>query len=77
MKKAQFTPPLGPSILTTAHRSGLTGKRKQAWGKIFGGPGGSGTSGPSSNIPIAGTCELTVYLDSDNVVAYDDSFVCM
>jgi len=58
----------------TAHPSGLTGKRKQAWGKIFGGPGGSGTSGPSSNIPIAGTCELTAYLDSDNVVAYDDSF---
>ena len=22
----------------TAHPSGLTGKRKQAWGKIFGGP---------------------------------------
>ena len=59
----------------TTHPSGLTGKRKQAWGKIF---GGSVSSGPSSasagSIVSPGLSELTVYLDSDNVVAYDDDF---
>jgi hypothetical protein len=57
------------------HPSGLTGKRKQAWGKIY---GGSVFSGPSSasagSIVSPGLSELTVYLDSDNVVAYDDDF---
>jgi hypothetical protein len=49
----------------------MTGKRKHAWGKIF---GGIGSSRPSptpgslcSNGPSMGLCELTVYLDSDNV----------
>jgi hypothetical protein len=59
----------------TTHPSGLTGKRKQAWGRIF---GGSGSSGPSScsgsSVVSPGLSELTVYLDSDNVVAYDDEF---
>jgi len=59
----------------TTHPSGLTGKRKQAWGKIF---GGSVSSGPSSTAGSSavppGLSELTVYLDSDNVVAYDDDF---
>ena len=59
----------------TTHPSGLTGKRKQAWGKIF---GGSVSSGPSSTAGSSavppGLSEPTVYLDSDNVVAYDDDF---
>ena len=59
----------------TTHPSGLTGKRKQVWGKIF---GGSVSSSPSSasagSIVSPGLSELTVYLDSDNVVAYDDDF---
>jgi len=59
----------------TTHPSRLTGKRKQAWGKIF---GGSVSSGPSSTAGSSavppGLSELTVYLDSDNVVAYDDDF---
>jgi len=61
----------------TTHPSGLTGKRKQAWGKNFGGSGASGpstTTGSSSTIVTPGLSELTVYLDSDNVVAYDDDF---
>ena len=59
----------------TTHPSGLTGKRKQAWGKIFGGSVSSGPSSTagSSDVP-PGLSELTVYLDSDNVVAYDDDF---
>jgi hypothetical protein len=62
----------------TTHQSGMTGKRKHAWGKIFGGIGASrsstasGSSGSSG--PGAGLCELIVYLDSDNVAAYEDDF---
>ena len=55
-----------------------TGKKKQAWGKIFGGHG-SGVVGPSpspvSASPSSGSvCELSAYLDSDNVTAYEDDF---
>ena len=55
-----------------------TGKKKQAWGKIFGGHG-SGVVGPSpspvSTSPSSGSvCELSAYLDSDNVTAYEDDF---
>ena len=56
-----------------------TGKRKQAWGRIFGGPG-SGVVGPfPASAPTSSTsgsvmCELTVYVDSDNVTAYEDDF---
>jgi len=56
-----------------------TGKRKQAWGRIFGGPG-SGVVGPSpASAPTSSTsgsimCELTVYVDSDNVTVYEDDF---
>ena len=62
----------------TTHQSGMTGKRKQAWGKIFGGTSASrsstasGSSGSSGH--GVGICELTVYLDSDNVAAYEDDF---
>ena len=59
----------------TIHPSGLTGKRKQAWGKIFGGPVSSGPSSVGSSTTVApGLFELTVYLGSDNIVAYDDDF---
>jgi hypothetical protein len=56
----------------------MTGKRKQPWGNFFRGTrasrsstatGSSGSSGPG-----VGICELTVYLDSDNVAAYEDDF---
>jgi hypothetical protein len=56
----------------------MIGKRKHAWGKVFGGTcasrsltasGSSGSSGPG-----AGLCELIVYLDRDNVAAYEDDF---
>ena len=61
----------------TTHPSGLTGKRKQAWGKIFGGSGAScpstATSSSSTTMTL-GLSELTVYLNSDNVVTYDDDF---
>jgi hypothetical protein len=63
---------------TTHRQSGMIGKRKQTCGKIFGGTGASrsstasGSSGSSG--PGAGLCELNVYLDSDNVAAYEDDF---
>ena len=51
-----------------------TGKRKQARGRIFGGPGS--IVGPSpACAPTLSTStanELSVYLDSDNVTAYED-----
>jgi hypothetical protein len=56
----------------------MIGKRKHAWGKVFGGTcasrsltasGSSGSSGPG-----AGLCELIIYLDRDNVAAYEDDF---
>jgi hypothetical protein len=58
------------------------GKRKQAWGRIFGGPGSSAVVGPpppasvstSSQSAASIACELTAYLDSDNVTAYEDDF---
>ena len=53
-----------------------TGKKKQAWGRIFGGPGSSGVVGPSpASTPTpslsasAAACELSAYLDNDNVSA--------
>ena len=59
----------------------ITGKRKQAWERIFGGPGASGVVGPSpasapspSLSTSAAACELSAYLDSDNVTAYEDDF---
>jgi hypothetical protein len=59
----------------TTHPSGLTSKRKQTWGRIFGGLGSSSPSSCSrSSVVSLGLCELTICLDSDNVVAYDDEF---
>jgi hypothetical protein len=59
--------------------AGQTGKRKHAWGRIFGGPGGTGVVGPSpattpSLSASAAGCELSTYLDSDNVTAYEEDF---
>jgi hypothetical protein len=58
-----------------------SGKKKQAWGRIFGAPGPSRVVGPSpasartsSQSASAAGCELTAYLDSDNVTAYEDDF---
>ncbi|XP_066344426.1 zinc finger BED domain-containing protein RICESLEEPER 1-like [Miscanthus floridulus] len=64
-----------------AQPASITGKRKQAWGRIFRGPGASGVVGPSpasapspSLSTSAAACELSTYLDSDNVTAYEDDF---
>ncbi|XP_066375043.1 zinc finger BED domain-containing protein RICESLEEPER 1-like [Miscanthus floridulus] len=63
-----------------AHPANITGKRKQAWGRIFRGPGAYGVVGPSpasAPSPLstsAAACELSAYLDSDNVTAYEDDF---
>jgi hypothetical protein len=58
-----------------------TGKRKQAWGRIFGGPRAYGVVGPSpasaptpSLYASTAACDLSAYLDSDNVTAYEDEF---
>ena len=58
-----------------------TCKKKQAWRRIFGGPRSSGVVGPSpasartsSQSASAAGCELTAYMDSDNVTAYEDDF---
>ena len=52
-----------------------TGKRKQAWGVIF---GGSGLPGPSSGTACSSShstaSELSSYLDSDCITAYEDGF---
>ena len=64
-------------LARTTHPSGLTSKRKQAQGKNFGGSGASSPStatGSSFTTVTPDLSELTVYLDSDNVVAYDDDF---
>jgi hypothetical protein len=63
-----------------AHLVSQTGRKKQAWGRIFGGPRASGVIGPSracyalTSSASAIGCELTAYLDSDNVTAYEDDF---
>ena len=53
-------------------------RKKQAWGRIFGAVTGvvgpSPTSAPTSSASGSAICELSVYLDSDNVTAYDDDF---
>ncbi|XP_066313607.1 zinc finger BED domain-containing protein DAYSLEEPER-like [Miscanthus floridulus] len=59
-----------------------SGKRIQAWGRIFGGPGSSAVVGhpppasvsTSTQSAASVACELTTYLDSDNVTAYEDDF---
>ncbi|XP_066333840.1 zinc finger BED domain-containing protein RICESLEEPER 2-like [Miscanthus floridulus] len=53
------------------------GKKRQAWGRIFG--RGSGVVGPSP-LPVTSSSstsvvsELSAYLDSDNVTSYEDDF---
>jgi hypothetical protein len=56
----------------TTHPSRLTGKRKQAWGKIFRGSVSSRPSNVGSSVVSPSLSELTVYLDLDNIMAYDD-----
>jgi len=53
--------------------SAPSGKRKQAWEKIYGGPGASSSCFPSSS-SITGVNELTTYLDSDPVTDWGESF---
>jgi hypothetical protein len=45
------------------------GKRKQAWGKIYDGPGASSTCSPSPFSPSGsgGVNELSAYLDNDPI----------
>jgi hypothetical protein len=65
-----------------AHPVANSCKRKQTWGRIFGGPRSSAVVGPpppvsvftSSQSAASVACELTAYLDSDNVTAYEDDF---
>ncbi|XP_066392152.1 zinc finger BED domain-containing protein RICESLEEPER 2-like [Miscanthus floridulus] len=60
-----------------AQPSHHTGKKKQAWKRIIG--RGSGVVGPSplpatSSSSTSTICELSAYLDSDNVTSYEDDF---
>ena len=54
-----------------------SGKRRQIWGKIFGGDGVNGPP-PTSSItpptPMCAASELSAYLDNDTVTCYDDDF---
>ena len=63
---------LGLKGLTASNH---TGKRKQAWRRIF---GGAGVAGPSpattSSSSTSAASEFSVYLDSDNVTSYEDDF---
>jgi len=54
--------------------SAHTGKTKQAWGRIFGGPGESPIGSPSSSSTPSAVSELKAYLDSDPVTCYEESF---
>jgi hypothetical protein len=56
------------------HPSVASGKRKQAWERIFGGPSASPTYPPSSSSTSSGVSELSSYLYSDPLTCYDDSF---
>jgi hypothetical protein len=53
-------------------------KKKQSWANIFGEHAGSGGVGPppvsSSSSSSGDDSELSAYLDSDCVTAYDDDF---
>jgi len=55
--------------------SNHTGKRKKAWGRIFGGADvvGPSSATTSSSSPSAAS-KLSVYLDNDNVTSYEDDF---
>ena len=60
-----------------AQPSNHTGKKKQAWGRIFG--RGLGVVGPSPlpatlSSSTSAVSELSAYLDSDNVTSYEDDF---
>jgi len=60
-----------------AQPSNHTGKKKQTWGRIFG--CGSGVVGPfplpaTLSSSTSAVCELSAYLDSDNVTSYEDDF---
>ena len=60
-----------------AQPSHHTGKKKQAWKRIFG--RGSSVVGPSplpatSSSSTSVVCELSAYLDNDNVTSYEDDF---
>ncbi|XP_072148536.1 zinc finger BED domain-containing protein RICESLEEPER 2-like [Setaria viridis] len=57
-----------------AQPSAATGKKRTAWGKIFGGPGTCGSPVLSSTPPISPASELSSYLESDTITCYDDDF---
>jgi hypothetical protein len=50
-------------------------KRKQAWGRIFGGPGASPGCSPSATSTPSAVSELMAYLDSYPITCYDPNFV--
>jgi hypothetical protein len=57
--------------------AGSTGRKKTAWGKIFGAPSGSGSSPILASPPapaIAVVSELSSYMDSNTVTCFDDDF---
>jgi hypothetical protein len=60
------------TVQPTSH----AGKRKQVWGRIFGGPGASpGCTPSSSSTPSpSAVSELTAYMDSDPVTFQDANF---
>jgi hypothetical protein len=62
-----------------AQLSAHSDKKKQAWGRIFGGRGGADVIGPPPACPPSSSStsaisELSVYLDSDCVTSYEDEF---
>jgi hypothetical protein len=52
--------------------------KKQAWGRIFGDPSSGVVGPPPVSTPSASSfsaiCELSAYLDSNNVTSYEDDF---
>ena len=59
-----------------AQPSHHTGKKKQAWGRIFGRGSGIVCASPLPAASSSSTAvsELSAYLDNDNVISYEDDF---
>jgi len=62
-----------PRSLRPPMPSAPSGKRKQVWGKIYGGPRASSGCSPSSS-STSGVNELIAYLGSDTVTNWGESF---
>ena len=68
----------GARLQRTSQTAGPTGKKRTAWGKIYGATASDSStplaSASASAPAIAVVSELSSYLDSDTVTCFDDDF---